>query len=221
MRSRPSSRPARAVGRYPRFVQPRLLRPELRVFRVGDELIGFSLRSPDLDYRAALRSRLKPARVPQGAGRQILRLLFRRLGLDFAAADFMRDPRGGELPLPGGEFAADVRGVRCGLRRTPVRRHYRRFGAAAARLNPRYCGCMPSTAQCLAGGGRCANSGALPGFIPIRRRICPAPGDRDVGFVQARARQRGLLLRAPCARPTPRSPTPSARSSAASATRSS
>jgi hypothetical protein len=47
-----------AVGRYPRFVQPRLLRPELRVFRVGDELIGFSLRSPDLDYRAALRSRL-------------------------------------------------------------------------------------------------------------------------------------------------------------------
>jgi glutathione synthase/RimK-type ligase-like ATP-grasp enzyme len=84
-----------AVGRYPRFVQPRLLRPELRVFRVGDELIGFSLRSPDLDYRAALRSRLKPARVPKALGDKFYAFCS-AVGLDFAAADFMRDPRGGE-----------------------------------------------------------------------------------------------------------------------------
>ena len=83
------------VGRYPRFVQPRLLRPELRVFRVGDELIGFSLRSPDLDYRAALRSRLKPARVPKALGDKFYAFCS-AVGLDFAAADFMRDPRGGE-----------------------------------------------------------------------------------------------------------------------------
>jgi len=84
-----------AVGHYPRFVQPRLLRPELRVFRVGDELIGFSLRSPDLDYRAALRSRLKPARVPKALGDKFYAFCS-AVGLDFAAADFMRDPRGGE-----------------------------------------------------------------------------------------------------------------------------
>jgi glutathione synthase/RimK-type ligase-like ATP-grasp enzyme len=83
------------VGRYPRFVQQRMRRPELRVFRVGDELLGYSLTSPDLDYRAALRSRLKPARVPAALGDKY-HALCSAIGLDFAAADFMRDPRGGE-----------------------------------------------------------------------------------------------------------------------------
>ena len=83
-----------AVGRYPRFVQRRMRRPELRVFRVGDELLGFSLSSPDLDYRAALRSRLKPARVPAALGEKF-HALCTTLGLDFAAADFMRAPGGG------------------------------------------------------------------------------------------------------------------------------
>jgi len=83
------------IGRYPRFVQHRMQRPELRVFRVGDDLIGFTLTSPDLDYRAALRSRLKPARVPAALGEKFYTLCS-TIGLDFAAADFMRNPKGGE-----------------------------------------------------------------------------------------------------------------------------
>jgi glutathione synthase/RimK-type ligase-like ATP-grasp enzyme len=84
------------IGRYPRFVQQQMRRPELRVFRVGDELIGFSLTSPDLDYRAALRSRLKPARVPAALGEKFYAFCC-AIGLDFAAADFMREPKSAEL----------------------------------------------------------------------------------------------------------------------------
>ena len=87
---------ATPIARYPRFVQPQLRRPELRVYRVGDALIGFSLSSPDLDYRAALRSRLKPARVPKALGENF-HVFCSAIGLDFAAADFMRDPKSGEF----------------------------------------------------------------------------------------------------------------------------
>lgn len=85
-------KPKTSIGRYPRFVQQRMLRPELRVYRIGDAMLGFSLSSPDIDYRSAHRVRLKPARVPRELGER-LRALCDDLGLDFAAADFMRDPR--------------------------------------------------------------------------------------------------------------------------------
>jgi hypothetical protein len=86
------------VGYFPRFVQNKLLRPELRVYRIGDALFGFALTSPDLDYRARNRSRLKVARVPAAlAGKYVA--LCDDLGLDFAAADFMRDPDGGHCFL--------------------------------------------------------------------------------------------------------------------------
>jgi len=87
---------ATLVGRYPRFIQRRLLRPELRVYRIGDAMLGFALTSPDIDYRSRQRVRLKPARVP-AALRDKLFGLCETLGLDFAAADFMRDPRSKEL----------------------------------------------------------------------------------------------------------------------------
>ncbi|MEP7031450.1 MAG: hypothetical protein ABI830_11000 [Pseudolabrys sp.] len=77
--------------RYPRFVQRRMLRPELRVYRVGDALFGFALSSPDIGYRSANRARLKTARVPGALGRKLTSFCD-ALGLDFAAADFMRDP---------------------------------------------------------------------------------------------------------------------------------
>ena len=39
------------MARYPRFVQRKLMRPEMRVYRIGDAFISFHLTSPDLDYR--------------------------------------------------------------------------------------------------------------------------------------------------------------------------
>ena len=84
------------VARYPRFVQPRLSRPELRVYRIGATLLGFSLTSPDLDYRTRQRVRLKPTGVPAALGGKLVAFCD-ELGLDFAAADFMRDPKTGKL----------------------------------------------------------------------------------------------------------------------------
>ncbi len=78
---------------YPRFVQPCLNRPEMRVYRIGPRLMGFWLESPDLDYRLNQDVRLSPAEVPKAEGHAFMRLC-ERLGLDFAAADFMTDAEG-------------------------------------------------------------------------------------------------------------------------------
>ncbi|MBS0247920.1 MAG: hypothetical protein JSR61_15000 [Proteobacteria bacterium] len=84
------------IGHYPRFVQPRLDRPEMRVYRVGSAMLAFSLNSPDLDYRTRQNVRLRPVVVPRALGDPLMDLCD-RVGLDFAAADFMRAPRGKEL----------------------------------------------------------------------------------------------------------------------------
>lgn len=78
---------------YPRFVQNRLLRPEVRVFRIGDELIAFAINSDSLDYRAAKDVRIEVTATPAEIAAPLMRLCT-RLGLDFAAADFMRDEDG-------------------------------------------------------------------------------------------------------------------------------
>src|SRR4051794_13543591 len=54
-----------AVARYPRFVQRRLARPEMRVYRIGDETIAFHLASRDLDYREHNRVKLTLAKAPR------------------------------------------------------------------------------------------------------------------------------------------------------------
>jgi len=84
---------AEAVARYPRFVQRKLARPEMRVYRIGDDIISFHLASRDLDYREHNRVKLTMAKAPRKLERS-LRALTDRLGLDFAAADFMRDAHG-------------------------------------------------------------------------------------------------------------------------------
>jgi glutathione synthase/RimK-type ligase-like ATP-grasp enzyme len=84
---------ADAVARYPRFVQRKLSRPELRIYRIGERFLAFNLASPDLDYREHNRAKLTPATAPRHIQAK-LRALTDRLGLDFAAADFMRDARG-------------------------------------------------------------------------------------------------------------------------------
>ncbi len=78
---------------YPVFVQPKLNRPEMRIYRVADTLFGFALESPDLDYRQAQRVRLSLCEVPALLSDRLVALC-EELGLDFAAADFMRDDEG-------------------------------------------------------------------------------------------------------------------------------
>jgi hypothetical protein len=78
---------------YPYIQQPQLNRPELRVYHVGGDCIGFQIDSPDLDYRRHHDVRLKERRVPRALA-QALGALCDDLGLDFAAADFMRAPDG-------------------------------------------------------------------------------------------------------------------------------
>jgi hypothetical protein len=78
---------------YPRFVQRRMARPELRIYRVGPRLFGFHLHSSEIDYRTTHEVAIEPAEVPAETGRSLLALCD-LLGLDFAAADFMRDATG-------------------------------------------------------------------------------------------------------------------------------
>jgi hypothetical protein len=77
----------------PYFIQPRLGRPELRVYRIGEECLGFELRSDDLDYRLNHQVDIQPVPVPAELERS-LGMLSDQLGLDFAAADFMLDQHG-------------------------------------------------------------------------------------------------------------------------------
>jgi hypothetical protein len=83
------------LNRYPRFIQPRLSRPELRVYRVGDSLLSFSLSSDDVDYREHQRVTLAQVPTPHSIAEK-LTTLCDTVELDFAAADFMRDETTGE-----------------------------------------------------------------------------------------------------------------------------
>lgn len=78
---------------YPRIVQPRLQRPELRAYRVGCQMHGFHLASSAIDYRTTKDVEIEPAVIPKEVGVHLMTLC-ERLRLDFAAADFMRDEEG-------------------------------------------------------------------------------------------------------------------------------
>jgi hypothetical protein len=83
------------LKRYPRFIQPHLSRPEMRIYRVGDAVLSFSLSSDDIDYRERHKVTLAPTSAPADITEKLVALCD-ELGLDFAAADFMRDGSTGE-----------------------------------------------------------------------------------------------------------------------------
>jgi hypothetical protein len=83
---------ASQVERYPRLVQQRLTRPELRVYRVGEELIGFEVKSEHLDYREDRDAAIEMAAVPGYLAKGLSKLCT-SLRVDFGAADFMWDRR--------------------------------------------------------------------------------------------------------------------------------
>ena len=85
--------PKDRIAAYPRFVQNRLKRPELRVYRIGRAFFGFHLHSDDVDYRERNRVRLDFVAPPPDVVTK-LRALTDRLRLDFAAADLMPDAKG-------------------------------------------------------------------------------------------------------------------------------
>jgi len=85
-----------AVEPAPAIVQPRLVSPELRLFRIGERFVAFHVQSAALDYRTTTDVRLDPVAPPVDLV-QGLRTLTVRLGLDFAAADFKTCPRSGRL----------------------------------------------------------------------------------------------------------------------------
>lgn len=85
--------PSDAPLPHPYFLQPRLLRPELRVYRIGERYLGFGIASPDLDYRSEHNVSLQHEAVPDEVAGPLGHLCT-EMGLDFAAADFMRDEHG-------------------------------------------------------------------------------------------------------------------------------
>ncbi len=76
-----------AAEAAPTLLQPRLVPPELRIYRIGRCWLGFSIRSAVLDYRAEAAPRLALAAAPPALTGPLGRLMD-RLGLDFGAADF-------------------------------------------------------------------------------------------------------------------------------------
>jgi len=80
----------------PAIVQPRLVPPELRLFRIGERFVAFDVQSAALDYRTTTEVRLDPVAPPVDLV-QGLRTLTDRLGLDFVAADFKTCPHSGRL----------------------------------------------------------------------------------------------------------------------------
>lgn len=78
---------------YARFLQCRMKRPELRIYRIGSVLIGFDVSSPELDYRKTNEATIQLTEVPANIATRLLEFAD-LLGLDFAAADFMRDENG-------------------------------------------------------------------------------------------------------------------------------
>jgi hypothetical protein len=77
----------------PRFIQPRLRRPETRIFRVGGQALAFEIESAALDYRGATDVTIRHVRAEPSVTTPLFALCD-ALGLDFAAADFMRGPEG-------------------------------------------------------------------------------------------------------------------------------
>lgn len=83
--------------RKPYIFQERLISPELRVFRVGEQFFGYDVAADALDYRSVGPDAIiTPTEVPEGLIAP-LKTLTDTLGLTFAAADFKMSPKDGSF----------------------------------------------------------------------------------------------------------------------------
>ncbi|KIO48230.1 hypothetical protein [Nitrosospira sp. NpAV] len=72
----------------PAIIQERLISPDVRIFRVGNEFLAFAIKSKEIDYRVDGACKLSViSSLPKPLTRQLKRLTD-RIGLDFAAADY-------------------------------------------------------------------------------------------------------------------------------------
>jgi hypothetical protein len=78
---------------YPRFIQRRLSRPEMRLYRIGPSFVAFRVLSQHLDYRETQQVELEWIEAPSELQAPLTRLTD-RLGLTFSASDFMLDQNG-------------------------------------------------------------------------------------------------------------------------------
>ena len=86
--------PQATTGAEAIIAQERLVGPDLRIYRLGAQLFGFSIRSDALDYRTDPKATVIPAPVPEGL-RAGLIALCDEMGLDFCASDFKTCPHSG------------------------------------------------------------------------------------------------------------------------------
>ncbi len=82
----------------PKIVQGELVAPEIRIFRIGYNLMSFKVTSHHLDYRTDSKTQLDLVKTPPKEIDRFLKLTD-RLGLNFAAGDFKTDPKTGSLCL--------------------------------------------------------------------------------------------------------------------------
>src|ERR1043166_5931523 len=81
----------------PAIVQARLVSPDVRIYVIKSELLGFKLLSQELDYRRDPKVKIEVLTGIPSSVRRGLRRLMERLGLDFGAADFKTCSRSGAL----------------------------------------------------------------------------------------------------------------------------
>lgn len=82
-----------ASSPYPRFVQTRMEKPEIRIYRIGSSMFAYTLISKEIDYRRTKDVEITSTNVPAEIGDCLMRLCD-NLHLDFAAADFMSNKHG-------------------------------------------------------------------------------------------------------------------------------
>lgn len=84
----------RTLG-HPFIFQRRMARPELRIYRIGERVFGFSIDSENVDYRNSNDVDISICNVDDLSDKFVA--FCNEVNLDFAAADFMRHPTTGEL----------------------------------------------------------------------------------------------------------------------------
>lgn len=93
----------------PLTVQKKLLKPEYRFFRIGNKYFAFTMDSPSLDYREKQDAKVEQVEFPKEYLENYVALT-NRLGLNYAAADYITNPETGNLALlevnSGAMFAA-------------------------------------------------------------------------------------------------------------------
>lgn len=86
----------RSKADFPFFMQEKLVQPELRVFRVGDEYFSFNMQTKSLDYRENNDVKIISVETPEELKEKV-RKVTDSLNLTYSAIDMKTDPQTGEL----------------------------------------------------------------------------------------------------------------------------